>query len=65
MHRAQARAACFQKGTFVRKTIPGTFAAYGLLLASSLFVVAAFAGALWLTRQGALWLGHALPHPLL
>jgi hypothetical protein len=45
----------------VRKTIPGTFAAYGLLAASSLFVLAVFAGALWLTGEGALWLGHALP----
>jgi hypothetical protein len=49
----------------VRKTIPGTFAAYGLLAASGLFVVAAFAGAIWLTGEGAIWLGHALPHPLL
>jgi len=49
----------------VRKPIPGTFAAYSLLLASGLFVVAVFAGALWLTGEGALWLGHALPRPLL
>jgi hypothetical protein len=49
----------------VRKTIPGTFAAYGLLAASGLFVLAAFAAAIWLTGEGALWLGHALPRPLL
>jgi hypothetical protein len=49
----------------VRKTIPGTFAAYSLLVASGLFVVAAFAGALWLTGESAIWLGHALPRPLL
>jgi hypothetical protein len=49
----------------VRKTIPGTLAAYGLLAASGLFVVAAFAGAIWLTGAGAVWLGHALPPPLL
>jgi hypothetical protein len=45
--------------------IPGTFAAYSLLVASGLFVVAAFAGAMWLTSQGAIWIGHALPHPIL
>ena len=49
----------------MRKTIPGTYAAYGLLAVSGLFVLAAFAGALWLTGEGALWLGHALPRPLL
>ena len=49
----------------MRKLIPGTFAAYSLLAASSLLVAAAFAGALWLTSEGALWLGHALPQPLL
>jgi hypothetical protein len=40
-------------------------AAYSLLAASSLLVAAAFAAALWLTGEGALWLGHALPRPLL
>ena len=60
------RGSDFQKGKLpVRKTIPGTFAAYGLLVASGLFVVAVFAGALWLTGESALWLGHALPHRLL
>jgi hypothetical protein len=49
----------------VRRSIPGTFAAYSLLAASGLFVAAAFAGALWLTGEGAIWLGHALPRPLL
>ena len=49
----------------MRRPIPGTFAAYGLLVASGLFVVAAFAGAMWLTGEGALWLGQALPRPLL
>jgi hypothetical protein len=49
----------------VRKAIPGTFAAYSLLAASGLFVAGAFAGALWLTGEAALWLGHALPHPIL
>jgi len=49
----------------VRKSIPGTFAAYSLLAASSLFVVAAFAAAIWLTGEGAIWLGRTLPHPLL
>jgi hypothetical protein len=49
----------------MRKAIPGTLAAYSLLAASSLFVVGAFAGAIWLTGEGAIWLGHALPHPLL
>ena len=49
----------------MRRPIPGTFAAYSLLTASGLFVVAAFAGAIWLTSEGAIWLGHALPHPLL
>lgn len=49
----------------MRKTIPGTYAAYGLLAASGLFVAAAFVGALWLAGQGALWIGQALPHPLL
>jgi hypothetical protein len=49
----------------VRKSIPGTFAAYTLLAASGLFVAAAFAGAIWLTGEGAIWLGHALPRPLL
>jgi hypothetical protein len=44
------------------KRIPGTLAAYSLLVASSLFMAAAFAGALWLTGRGALWLGLALPH---
>ena len=45
--------------------IPGTLAAYAFLAISGLFVAAAFAGAMWLTEQGAVWLGHALPHPLL
>jgi hypothetical protein len=49
----------------VHKPIPGTFAAYGLLAASGLFVIAAFVGAIWLTGEGAIWLGHALPHRLL
>ena len=49
----------------MRRSIPGTFAAYSLLAASGLFVVAAFAGALWLTGEGAIWLGRALPVPLL
>ena len=49
----------------MRKTIPGTFAAYSVLAASGLFVLAAFAGALWLTGEGALWIGHALPRPIL
>jgi hypothetical protein len=49
----------------VQRRIPGSYAAYAFLAASGLFVVAAFAGALWLTGEGALWLGHALPHPLL
>jgi len=49
----------------VQKRIPGALAAYALLGASGLFVMAAFAGAMWLTGQGAIWLGHALPHPLL
>jgi hypothetical protein len=49
----------------VRRPIPGTFAAYSLLAASGLFVIAAFAGAIWLTGEGAIWLGHALPHTLL
>jgi hypothetical protein len=49
----------------MRKPIPGTFAAYSLLAASSLFVVGVLAGAVWLTSEGAIWLGHALPHPLL
>lgn len=49
----------------VQRRIPGTFAAYTFLIASGLFVAAAFMGALWLTEQGAVWLGHALPHPLL
>lgn len=55
----------FQKGNAVaRKPIPGTIAAYSLLAASSLFVMGAFAGAVWLTSEGAIWLGHALPHAL-
>lgn len=49
----------------VQRRIPGTYAAYGLLVASGLFVVAAFVGAMWLTSQGAVWIGHALPHPIL
>lgn len=49
----------------MQRRIPGTFAAYTFLIASGLFVAAAFMGALWLTEQGAVWLGHALPHPLL
>jgi hypothetical protein len=49
----------------VQRPIPGAFTAYAFLAASGLFVVAAFAGALWLAGQGALWHGHALPHPLL
>lgn len=49
----------------MQRRIPGTFAAYAFLAASGLFVVAAFAGAMWLTGEGAIWLGHALPHPLL
>lgn len=49
----------------VQRRIPGTFTAYAFLAASGLFVLAAFAGAMWLTSQGAIWLGHALPHPLL
>jgi hypothetical protein len=47
------------------RRIPGTLAAYSLLAASGLFVAAAFAGAIWLTGEGAVWLGHALPPPLL
>lgn len=49
----------------MQRRIPGTFAAYALLAASGLFVAAAFAGAMWLTGEGTIWLGHALPHPLL
>lgn len=49
----------------MQKRIPGTLTAYTFLAFSSLFVVAAFAAALWLTEQGALWIGRALPHPLL
>ena len=49
----------------MRSRIPGTFAAYSLLAASGLFVVAAFAGALWVTGEGALWIGRSLPMPLL
>ena len=49
----------------MQRRIPGTYAAYCFLAASGLFVVAAFAGAMWLTGEGAIWLGHALPHPLL
>lgn len=49
----------------MQRRIPGTYAAYVLLAASGLFVLAAFAGATWLTGEGAIWLGHALPHPLL
>ena len=45
----------------MQKRIPGTLTAYTYLAASSLFVAAAFAGALWVTEQGAVWLGHALP----
>jgi hypothetical protein len=54
-----------QGSSSVQRPIPGAFSAYAFLAASGLFVVAAFAGALWLAGQGALWLGHALPHPLL
>lgn len=62
----RANRACLPEGkAAVRKTIPGTYAAYGLLAASGLFVAAAFVGALWLAGQGALWIGQALPHPLL
>jgi hypothetical protein len=49
----------------VQRRIPGTLAAYTFLVASGLFVAAAFVVALWLTEQGAAWLGHALPRPLL
>lgn len=49
----------------MQRQIPGTVAAYTFLVFSGLFVAAAFVGAMWLTEQGALWLGHALPHPLL
>jgi hypothetical protein len=60
------RRGCFPEGKVaVQRGIPGTFAAYSLLVASSLFVAAALAGALWLTSEGAIWLGHALPRPLL
>ena len=47
------------------KRIPGTVAAYSILACSSMFIAGAFAGAVWLTSQGALWIGHALPHPIL
>ena len=49
----------------MQRRIPGTFAAYSFLVASGLFAAAALAGALWLTEQGALWLGQALPAALL
>ncbi len=49
----------------MQRRIPGTLAAYSLLAASGLFVAAAFVGAMWLTSQGAIWVGHALPHPIL
>jgi hypothetical protein len=49
----------------VRNPIPGTFAAYSLLAASGLLVIAAFAAAIWLTSEGAIWLGHVLPHTIL
>lgn len=49
----------------MQRRIPGTFAAYSLLAVSGLFVAAAFVGAIWLTSQGAIWVGHALPHPIL
>jgi len=44
----------------VQKRIPGTLTAYTFLAASSLLIVAAVAGALWLTERGAIWLGQAL-----
>ena len=44
----------------MQKRIPGTLTAYTFLAASSLFVAAACAGALWLTERGAIWLGNAL-----
>ena len=44
----------------MQKRIPGTLTAYTFLAATSLFVVVAVAGALWLTERGAIWLGHAL-----
>ncbi len=47
------------------KRIPGTMAAYSILACSGAFVAVAFVAALWLTERGALWIGHALPHPLL
>ena len=50
-----------RRKTAVQKRIPGTLTAYTFLAASSLFVAAACAGALWLTERGAVWLGHALP----
>lgn len=49
----------------MQRRIPGTFAAYSLLIASGLFVAAALAGALWLTTAGAVWIGGALPRLLL
>jgi hypothetical protein len=57
--------AAFLKENAVQRPIPGTFAAYTFLAVSSLFVFAVFAGAMWLTGQGAIWLGHTLPHRLL
>ena len=53
-----------QKEMDALKRIPGTLTAYGLLVADSLIIAAALGGALWLTGQGALWLGHALPRLL-
>lgn len=49
-----------RRKTAVQKRIPGTLTAYTFLAASSLFVAAAFAGALWLTERGAIWLGQIL-----
>jgi hypothetical protein len=53
--------AAFQKEVAVQRRIPGTVAAYSVLAVSSLFAAAAMAGVLWLTGEGAIWLGHALP----
>ncbi|MDB5458583.1 MAG: hypothetical protein JWO72_324 [Caulobacteraceae bacterium] len=47
------------------KPIPGTFAALSILACVGLVMAAAFVGGLWLLAEGAAWVGHELPRPIL
>jgi hypothetical protein len=47
------------------KPIPGTIAALSILAGVGVFMAAALVGGLWLLAEGAAWVGHELPRPLL